>query len=125
MKVDSMAQKFGGPTSNPNMFDPIDLYQYYASLQVKNSSYFDLRLSTSAFQTNDELNRLLKPADRNLWDDTTSPTETNAAYALDQNSIFIAAGLMQLPLLGAEYPDFVNSGALGALVGHEITHGFD
>ena len=120
-----MAQKFGGPTSNPNMFDPIDLYQYYASLQVKNSSYFDLRLSTSAFQTNDELNRLLKPADRNLWDDTTSPTETNAAYALDQNSIFIAAGLMQLPLLGAEYPDYVNYGALGALVGHEITHGFD
>ena len=125
MKVDNMSQKLGGPISNPNMFDPTDLYQFYANLQFKDYNYFDLKLSTSMFQKNLELNRLLKPADRNLWDDTTPPTELNAAYVVDQNSIVIAAGIMQFPILGAELPDYVNYGAFGSLVGHEITHGFD
>lgn len=54
-----------------------------------------------------------------------SPTTVNAAYIRDVNSINLPAAILQAPLYSARYAEAVNLGAIGAVVGHEITHGFD
>jgi putative endopeptidase len=103
-----------------------DEWLNYSELEVKNVSYVMNVLAASKFQFHhgpDGLDRIGKPVDRKLWE--MDPQETNA-YA-DYNKVLIVfpAGILQSPFFNKDADDAVNYGAIGAIIGHEMTHNFD
>jgi putative endopeptidase len=75
------------------------------------------------FDYNKELNKLGKPIDRDEWGMT--PQTINAYYNPEMNEIVFPAAILQPPFFDADADDAVNYGAIGAVIGHEISHGFD
>ncbi|KAK0076333.1 hypothetical protein PV326_010871 [Microctonus aethiopoides] len=71
----------------------------------------------------EELKLVGQPVDKNMW--ITSPTIINAFYYYPGNSLTIPAGILQIPFFDGKLPDALNYGAIGAFIGHEISHGFD
>jgi putative endopeptidase len=116
MKLDVLDVQVGYP----------DEWLNYSELEVKNVSYVMNVLAASKFQFHhgpDGLDRIGKPVDRKLWE--MDPQETNA-YA-DYNKVLIVfpAGILQSPFFNKDADDAVNYGAIGAIIGHEMTHNFD
>ena len=77
----------------------------------------------SAFETARQLAKLGKPVDRSEWGMT--PQTVNAYYNPSMNEIVFPAAILQPPFFDMEADDAVNYGAIGAIIGHEIGHGFD
>jgi putative endopeptidase len=103
-----------------------DEWLNYSELQVKNDSYVMNVLRAARFQFHygpNGLDRIGKPADRKLWE--MYPQETNA-YA-DYNKVLMVfpAGILQPPFFNKDADDAVNYGAIGAIIGHEMSHNFD
>jgi putative endopeptidase len=82
----------------------------------------DLRRS-KAFEARYRLDRIDRPVDRSEW--TMTPPTVNAYYTPVFNSIFFPAAILQPPFFDPNADDAVNYGAIGAVIGHEISHGFD
>ncbi|HYO80815.1 MAG TPA: M13 family metallopeptidase, partial [Bryobacteraceae bacterium] len=80
-----------------------------------------LRSNTFAFHRS--MNRVGKPVDPTEW--RMSPPTVNAYYSPLENNINFPAGILQPPFFDMKVDDAVNSGGIGAVIGHEITHGFD
>ena len=68
--------------------------------------------------------RLSRPVERNRWG-TASPAMVDAFYSYDKNGIFVPAGILQKPFFSTTYRAARNYGAIGTILGHEMTHGFD
>lgn len=103
-----------------------DEWLNYSELEVKNDSYVMNVLRVSKFKFHhgpNGLDRIGQPVNRKLWE--MNPQETNA-YA-DYNKIIIVfpAGILQPPFFNKDADDAVNYGAIGAIIGHEMTHHFD
>lgn len=103
-----------------------DEWLNYSELEVKNDSYAMNVLRSSKFKFRhgpNGLDRIGRPVNRKLWE--MNPQETNA-YA-DYNKIIIVfpAGILQPPFFNKDADDAVNYGAIGAIIGHEMTHHFD
>ena len=103
-----------------------DEWLNYSELEVKNDSYVMNVLAASKFQFHHGpigLDRIGKPVDRKLWE--MNPQETNA-YA-DYNKVLMVfpAGILQSPFFNKDADDAVNYGAIGVIIGHEMTHNFD
>jgi putative endopeptidase len=103
-----------------------DEWLNYSELEVKNDSYVMNAMRASKFQFHNGpkgLDRIGKPVNRKLWE--MNPQETNA-YA-DYNKIIIVfpAGILQPPFFNNDADDAVNYGAIGTIIGHEMTHLFD
>jgi predicted metalloendopeptidase len=95
----------------------------YSSLTIDRSSYFANRVAASAFELRRQLGQLGKPVDRDEW---AMPAHVvNAYYHPLRNEIVFPAGILQPPFFYADADDAVNYGAIGTVIGHEITHGFD
>src|SRR6201996_8691051 len=77
----------------------------------------------SIFEMNRRINKIGKPVDRTEWHMT--PPTVNASYNPNMNSITFPAGILQPPFFNANADDAINYGGIGAVIGHEITHGFD
>src|SRR5438309_11622017 len=75
------------------------------------------------FESKRELNKIGKPVDRTEWGMT--PPTVNAYYNPKMNEIVFPAGILQPPFFYANADDAVNYGGIGAVIGHEMTHGFD
>uniref|UniRef100_A0A7S0DV73 Peptidase M13 C-terminal domain-containing protein n=1 Tax=Hanusia phi TaxID=3032 RepID=A0A7S0DV73_9CRYP len=97
------------------------------------SDYRGLSLSGDFVQDGDRLYkwyirhafaRLSRPVQRNRWG-TTSPAMVDAFYSYDKNGIFVPAGILQKPFFSTTYRAARNFGAIGTILGHEMTHGFD
>ena len=73
--------------------------------------------------SNAQLNKIGKPVDRSEWGMT--PPTVNAYYNPQENNINFPAGILQPPFYDPKVDDAVNFGAIGAVIGHELTHGFD
>jgi predicted metalloendopeptidase len=95
----------------------------YSSLEIKGDSYVQNVLRSHQFEIRRRLARLGKAVDRNEWG-MTAPT-VNAYYNSTMNEIVFPAGILQPPFFDPTADDAVNYGAIGAVIGHEITHGFD
>ena len=95
----------------------------YSTLDVKRDSYVQNVLRASAFSVRRDLNKIGKPIDRTEWGMT--PPTVNAYNNWLQNEIVFPAGILQPPFFNPEADDAINYGAIGAVIGHEITHGFD
>ncbi|MGI8567061.1 MAG: M13-type metalloendopeptidase [Pyrinomonadaceae bacterium] len=80
-------------------------------------------MRAAAFEINKDLNKIGKPVDRTEWGMT--PPTVNAYYNSSFNEIAFPAGILQFPFFNPNADDAVNYGAIGGVIGHEITHGFD
>jgi len=108
-------------------FDPRighpDKYIDYSALQVDRSDLLGNIVRSEDFQNQLQLSRLGKPVDRSLWDMT--PQTVNAYYNPLMNQITFPAAILQAPYFDPAADPAVNYGAIGAIIGHEIGHGFD
>jgi predicted metalloendopeptidase len=80
-------------------------------------------LAASEFETKRQLARIGKPVDPTEWG--MSPPTVNAYYSPNRNEIVFPAGILQPPFFNVQADDPVNYGGIGAVIGHEMTHGFD
>ncbi|MBA3240790.1 MAG: M13 family metallopeptidase, partial [Acidobacteria bacterium] len=112
-KLAAFQQKIGYP----------DKWIDYTALDMSRDSYVQNALRAGAFAVRRDLDKIGKPLDRQEWGMT--PPTVNAYNNWLQNEIVFPAGILQAPFFNAEADDAINYGAIGAVIGHEITHGFD
>lgn len=101
-----------------------DKWRDYSNLEISaNATLLDNVLAARAFETDRELGRLGTEVDRDEW--FMTPQTVNAYYNPLMNEIVFPAAILQPPFFDPEADDAVNYGAIGAVIGHEIGHGFD
>ena len=100
-----------------------DKWKSYDAVAIGRETLFENTTRLSEAEYMRDLNRIGKPVDRGEFNMTT-PT-VNAYYNAQQNDINFPAGILQPPFYDNKLDDAVNVGAIGAVIGHELTHGFD
>jgi putative endopeptidase len=109
-------------TFNPKVGYP-DKWKDYSSVAIGNASLWDNVVAGLKFGTADDRTQIGKPADRGRWGMT--PPTSNAYYNPLLNEIVFPAGILTPPAFDVHAADAVNYGAIGVVIGHEISHGFD
>jgi putative endopeptidase len=109
-------------TFNPKVGYP-DRWRDYSKVAISPDAYFANLMAATRFGSADELARIGKPTDRGRWEMT--PPTSNAYYNPPLNEIVFPAGILQAPAFDVNATDAVNYGAIGVVIGHEISHGFD
>lgn len=112
-KLDNMGVKVGYPNK----------WRDYSGLEITSDSYVMNILNSNAFEFKYTMNKIGKPVDREEWGMT--PQTVNAGYYPNKNEIVFPAGILQPPFFNLDADDAVNYGAIGMVIGHEMTHGFD
>lgn len=112
-KLAAFRSKIGYPTK----------WRNYEGLEIKPDTYFENTKNVGQWNYNFMVTRLGKPVDRERMN-TTAPT-VNAFYNATLNDITFPAGILQFPFFDAKADDAVNYGGIGAVIGHEMSHGFD
>ncbi len=100
-----------------------DKLKGYKGLEVSRKSYFDNNLKAGEFSIKRNLEKATQPVDRTEWGMT--PPTVNAYNNSQFNEIVFPAGILQPPFFDQNADDAINYGGIGAVIGHEITHGFD
>lgn len=100
-----------------------DKWRDYAGLTINRNDYLGNVRRASQFAYNEMMARFGKPVDKTLWGMT--PPTINAYYNPSNNEIVFPAGILQFPFFDFGADDAVNYGGIGAVIGHEMTHGFD
>jgi putative endopeptidase len=113
LKLDKVMLKLGYP----------DKWKDYSSLDIKRDSYVQNYMRANMYAYKEMANKLGKPVDRTEWGMT--PPTINAYYNPTMNEIVFPAGIMQPIFFNPDADDAVNYGCMGAIIGHELTHGFD
>ena len=113
LKLDKVMLKLGYP----------DKWKDYSALDIKRDSYVQNYMRANVYLFKEMADKLGKPVDRTEWGMTT-PT-INAYYNPSMNEIVFPAGIMQPVFFNPDADDAVNYGSMGAIIGHELTHGFD
>ncbi|MFI5252751.1 MAG: M13 family metallopeptidase [Bacteroidota bacterium] len=112
-KLDAFGVKVGYP----------DKWRDYSGLEIDRGPYALNMLRVGAFDFKYDLDKIGKPVDRTEWGMT--PPTVNAYYSPTMNEIVFPAGIMQPPFFDPNADDAVNYGGMGAVIGHEMSHGFD
>ncbi len=100
-----------------------DKWKDYSHVVITRNSYFDDVKAGAEFAVTDDRSTIGKPVDRGRWGMT--PPTSNAYYNPLMNEIVFPAGILQPPAFSVKATDAVNYGAIGVVIGHEISHGFD
>jgi putative endopeptidase len=100
-----------------------DKWRDYSGLEILNDSYVENVIRSNKFETAFNYAKINKPVDKTQW--FMSPQTVNAYYAPDMNEIVFPAAILQPPFFFLKGDDAVNYGAIGVVIGHEMTHGFD
>ena len=100
-----------------------DKWRDYSTLTIVRGDALGNALRASDFEFKRQLKKIGKPVDRSEWGMT--PPTVNAYYSARQNNINFPAGILQPPFYDPNIDAAVNFGAIGAVIGHELTHGFD
>lgn len=100
-----------------------DEWKDYSKLEIKNDSYWANVCRASEWGFNDMYSRIGKPVDKDEW--LMTPQTVNAYYNPSTNEICFPAAILQPPFFNMEADDAANYGAIGVVIGHEMTHGFD
>lgn len=100
-----------------------DKWRDYSGLKIDPADLYGNVKRSAAFEYAYQLSFLNKPVDRKKW--SMNPQEVNAYNGGLENKIVFPAGILQAPYFSESVDDAVNYGAIGAIIGHEITHGFD
>ncbi len=107
---------------NPKIGYP-DKWKTYDGLEISRASFFQNLKNTGEWEYSEMIDQLGKPVDRTKWGMT--PPTVNAYYNPVLNEIVFPAGILQFPFFDPNADDAVNYGGIGAVIGHEISHGFD
>jgi predicted metalloendopeptidase len=113
VKLDAIANKIGYP----------DKWRDYSKLSIVRGDALGNSLRANAFEEHRQLAKIGKPVDKLEWGMT--PPTVNAYYDPQMNNINFPAGILQPPFYDNKLDDAVNFGGIGAVIGHELTHGFD
>lgn len=100
-----------------------DKWKDYTSLDIKSDSYLQNMERAAQFFMREMFDKAAKPVDRDEWHMT--PQTVNAYYNPTTNEICFPAGILQYPFFDMNADDAFNYGAIGVVIGHEMTHGFD
>jgi putative endopeptidase len=112
-KLDAINVKIGYP----------DKWRDYNTLEIGNLSFFENVRNASLFNYQYNINKIGQPVDKGEWGMT--PQTVNAYYNPSRNEIVFPAAILQPPFFFPDADDAVNYGAIGMVIGHEMTHGFD
>ncbi|TPX60631.1 hypothetical protein SpCBS45565_g07448 [Spizellomyces sp. 'palustris'] len=119
-KVNSLIKKIGYADI---IMQPKALAEKYQDAAVYPDKYFENILSLTKWHIHENLKDIMKPVDRAKWQMT--PATVNAYYNPTMNEIVFPAGILQPPFYSIKDPQYLNYGAIGMVVGHELTHAFD
>jgi putative endopeptidase len=100
-----------------------DKWRDYSSVEIIDDDYLGNWYRGNEFESKRQRDRISKPTDRGEWGMT--PPTVNAYYSPPENNINFPAGILQPPFYSNSADDAVNYGAVGVVIGHELTHGFD
>ncbi len=100
-----------------------DKWKDASKIEIKRNDFFGNLMRARAYETRHNIEKLGQPIDRTEWGMT--PSTVNAYYSPTMNEIVFPAGILQPPFFDANADDAVNYGGIGAVIGHEMTHGFD
>ncbi|MFZ3043854.1 MAG: M13 family metallopeptidase [Minisyncoccia bacterium] len=112
-KLHQMNRKLGYP----------DKWRKYTGLVIVADDYVGNVMRTVEFEHKRAVRRLVKPVDRKEW--FMSPQTVNAYCSFGLNDVVFPAAILQSPFFNVSADDALNYGAIGSVIGHEITHGFD
>lgn len=112
-KLKNMSRKLGYP----------DKWKSYKGLVLRSDTYVENVLRSIEFHKQKDFKKLDKKVDKKEW--FTTPQTVNAFYDPNMNEIVFPAGILQRPFFDATIDDAINYGAIGSIIGHEMTHGFD
>jgi putative endopeptidase len=112
-KLEAVANKIGYP----------EKWRDYSSVKIARNDYFGDALRAREFEIRRNFDKIGKPVDKSEWGMT--PPTVNAYYSPPMNNINFPAGILQPPFYNPKASDAVNYGAIGTVIGHELTHGFD
>lgn len=113
LKFERFVQKIGCP----------EKFRDYSSVEIKNDDYLGNIRRADAFEVARQIARVGKPVDKSEW--LMTPPTVNAYFNPTMNEIVFPAGILQPPFFDLTMDDAVNYGGIGAVIGHEITHGYD
>lgn len=100
-----------------------DKWKDYSKVVISRDSYFNNDVNANEFITRENLAKIGKPVDKTEWEMT--PQTVNAYYEPVRNEIVFPAAILQPPFFNVNADDAINYGAMGVVIGHEISHGFD
>ncbi len=109
-------------TFNPKIGYP-DRWKDYSNVKIGRDSFWENTVAGLKFAVEDDRSTIGKPVDRGRWGMT--PPTSNAYYNPLLNEIVFPAGILQPPAFSMNVTDAINYGAIGVVIGHEISHGFD
>ena len=112
-KLDAINVKIGYPNK----------WRNYSDMAIKDQSYFDNVMEARRFNRSYNISKMNKPVDPDEW--FMPPQMVNAYYSSTKNEIVFPAAILQPPFFFMDGDDAVNYGAIGVVIGHELTHGFD
>jgi putative endopeptidase len=112
-KLSSFTYKIGYP----------DEWKDYSKLDIMPNNYLQNMLNLAEFRYNLMVEKLTQPVNKKEWH--MSPQMVNAYYNRSGNEIVFPAGILQPPFFHPTFDDAINYGGIGAVIGHEFTHGFD
>jgi putative endopeptidase len=112
-KLDAFKYKIGYP----------DKWEDYSNVDIQRDAYVQNLKNVSRFAFEDMISKLGKEVDRDEW--FMTPQTVNAYYSSSRNEIVFPAGILQPPFYNKDADDPINYGGIGAVIGHEFTHGFD
>ncbi len=113
VKLHAFMKKIGFPSK----------WKTYDDVTIDKGTYFENAMAVRMHNRKEMLRKIGKPVDKTEWD--MSPPTVNAYYNPTNNEIVFPAGILQFPFFNAAADDAVNYGAIGMVIGHEMTHGFD
>jgi putative endopeptidase len=113
IKLNAIVDKIGYPSR----------WRDYSRLRIVREDALGNLQRSKAFEFRRRLSKIGQPVDRNEW--LMTPPTVNAYYLEQTNEINFPAGILQPPFFDAQADDAVNYGAIGSVIGHELTHGFD
>ena len=112
-KLHAFVKKIGFP----------DKWKNYNGLVITNNDFIGNMRRSNQWQYEENINKLGKPVDKTEWGMT--PPTVNAYYSPPKNEIVFPAGILRFPFFDFKADDAINYGGIGAVIGHEMTHGFD
>ena len=112
-KLHAFTKKIGFP----------DKWKTYDGLEIKRNDFLGNLRRSNQWIYQENINKLGKPVDKTEWGMT--PPTVNAYYSPPKNEIVFPAGILRFPFFDFDADDAINYGGIGAVIGHEMTHGFD
>jgi endothelin-converting enzyme/putative endopeptidase len=109
-------------TFNPKIGYP-DRWKNYSSVRIRRDAFWEDVVAGRRFNVADDRAQIGRPVDRGRWGMT--PPTSNAYYSPRLNEIVFPAGILQPPAFRMDATDAISYGAIGVVIGHEISHGFD